>query len=258
MANTDNSDVPTRVKPYAAQPTHGVVYNTLDWLGFDVEEPAKLTKALGIKVGVAKNIAPRADPKKSRTRQLALTNYKKLLDRGEVSKKRLAEIKKAIESDELIDLSEFNKQFSKLPSSNESTRNQDKARTTKDIEALMLKNIKNLSVIDTVKAKMIEGIMNVISANPKLIGALMVILQYALMVACIGEFVKEKQEDEADFDIYSYSFPTQLALLRSRSEEQGLTDLAISNLTLNRCGDMTSKIHSRLQSKKLTHFLPLP
>lgn len=46
MANTDNSDVPTRVKPYAAQPTHGVVYNTLDWLGFDVEEPAKLTKAL--------------------------------------------------------------------------------------------------------------------------------------------------------------------------------------------------------------------
>jgi hypothetical protein len=46
MANTDNSDVPTRVKPYAAQPTHGVIYNTLDWLGFDVEEPAKLTKAL--------------------------------------------------------------------------------------------------------------------------------------------------------------------------------------------------------------------
>jgi len=136
------------------------------------EALTKLTKALGIKVGVAKNIAPRADPKKSRTRQLALTNYKKLLDRGEVSKKRLAEIKKAIESDELIDLSEFNKQFGKLPSSNESTRNQDKARTTKDIEALMLKNIKNLSVIDTVKAKMIEGIMNVISANPKLIGAI--------------------------------------------------------------------------------------
>lgn len=46
MANTYNSDVPTRVKPYATQPTQGAIYNTLDWLGFDVEEPAKLTKAL--------------------------------------------------------------------------------------------------------------------------------------------------------------------------------------------------------------------
>lgn len=46
MASSNNtfSDVPTRVEPYPLKPAHGRIYNTLDWLGFDVDEPAKLTK----------------------------------------------------------------------------------------------------------------------------------------------------------------------------------------------------------------------
>ena len=48
MASSNNtfSDVPTRVEPYPLKPAHGRIYNTLDWLGFDVDEPAKLTKNL--------------------------------------------------------------------------------------------------------------------------------------------------------------------------------------------------------------------